>query len=127
VTARLGRELVLYGGPGLGIDQSGMQSGIELALVGNLTGVNRACQQPVEVPTREGFATALSAVRSNAALGPEHELIGRLLDPPHIAKLAIERKNTAYCFGFGGVDDQHTPARVIAERHIATHPHPLLL
>jgi hypothetical protein len=40
VTARLRRELVLHGGPRLGIDQSGMLSGIELASVGNLTDLN---------------------------------------------------------------------------------------
>jgi len=49
VTARLDRELVLHGGPCVGVDQSRMLSGIEPAFVGNLTGVNRVREQPIDV------------------------------------------------------------------------------
>ena len=52
MTARQDRELVLHGGPNRGVDQSGMLSRIELAFVGNLTGVNRVREQPVNVPAR---------------------------------------------------------------------------
>jgi cytochrome d ubiquinol oxidase subunit II len=52
VTARLGRKLVLHNGPRLGIDQTGMQSGIELPLVGKLTGVNRVCDMSESIAAR---------------------------------------------------------------------------
>jgi len=37
---RIGSELVANSGPGFGIDQRRMLAGVELTLVGNLTGVN---------------------------------------------------------------------------------------
>src|SRR6516162_5868251 len=126
MTARLGRELVLHGGPSLGIDQSGMLSGITLTPVGDLPEVDRVREQPVDVPAREQFATALTSVRRRAALGLEPELVSRLLDTPHATKLAIEHEDAAHGLGCGWVDDQCSPARVVAERHVATHPEALL-
>ena len=96
MTARLGRELVLHGGPGLRIDQSGMLSGVELAFVGNPTSVNRVREQPVDVPARKRLAATLDAVCCHAALCAQSELIGRLLDPAHAAEFQIQRENTAH-------------------------------
>src|SRR6516165_1432441 len=85
VTARLGGKLVPHGGPRLGIDYSGMLSGVELAFMGDLPEVDRVREQPVDVPAREQFGTALTAVRPRAPLGLEPELVSRLLDTPHAA------------------------------------------
>src|SRR5438552_1323912 len=68
---RVGNELIPNGGPGLGIDQRRMLSGVELALVRNLTDVDRVRQQVVDVPAREGSAAALGAARRRAVLCPE--------------------------------------------------------
>src|SRR5438034_1269067 len=46
---RVGNELIPNGGPRLGIDQRRMLSGVELALVRNLTDVDGARQQMVDV------------------------------------------------------------------------------
>src|SRR5206468_1463544 len=84
-------------------------------------------QQSVDVSAREGFATALGAARRRAALCAEPEAVGRLLDPAHATDLAIKGENATHGLGLGRVDDQRALARVVAERHIAAHPHALLL
>src|SRR6266850_5114975 len=61
---RVGDELIPNGGPGLGIDQRRMLSGVELALVRNLTDVDGVRQQMVDVSAREGSAAALGDVES---------------------------------------------------------------
>src|SRR6266478_1229650 len=86
----VGGKLVPHGPPSLGIDQRPMLRGVELALVCNLTDVDRVREQLVEVPPREGFAPALGALRRRAALCHEAEAIGFLLDPAHAAKLTIK-------------------------------------
>ena len=104
-----------------------MLAGVELALVRNLPDVDRVRQQPVDVSARERFAAALGAARRRAALCPEPQAVGLLLDPAHAAELTIKREDAAHGLGLGGVDDERALARVIAERHIAAHPHALLL
>jgi len=76
---------------------------------------------------REGFADALGALRRCAVFRPKSEAVGLLLDPAHTAELTIESEDAAHRLGLGGVDDQRARARVIAERHIAAHPHALFL
>src|ERR1700737_1128710 len=76
---------------------------------------------------REEFAAALSAIRRCAAFRPKPETVGLLLDPAHAAELTIESEDAAHRLGLGRVDDERALARVIAERHIAAHPHALLL
>src|SRR5207237_4258072 len=75
---------------------------------------------------REGFAAALRAIRGCAAFRPKSKAVGLLLDPAHTAELTIESEDAAHRVGLGRVDDEGALARVIAERHIATHPHALL-
>ena len=104
-----------------------MLAGVELTLVGNLTGVNGIREQLVDVPAREEFATALGAVRRRAAFCSEPEAVGLFLDPAHAAELTIKDEYTAYRLRLGRVDDERALARVIAQRHIAAHPHALLL
>src|SRR6516162_11068011 len=99
-----------------------MLSGVNLALVGDLTSVNRVREQPIDVPARKRLATALTAVCRRAALGLEPELVGCLLDTPHTTELTVKRKDLTHRLGLGRVDDQGPPAGVIAERHVATHP-----
>src|SRR5712675_1962647 len=88
--ARIGSELIPNGGPGLGIDQRRMLSGVELALVRNLTDVDGVRQQMVDVSAREGSAAALGAIRRRAALCSEPEAVGLLLDPADAAELAVK-------------------------------------
>ena len=76
---------------------------------------------------REGFAAALGALRRYAVFRPKSEAVCLLLDPAHAAELTIESEDAAHRLGLGGVDDERARARVIAERHIAAHPHALLL
>src|SRR6266849_330097 len=124
---RIGSELVSNNGPGFGIDQRWMLAGVELTLVGNLTGVNGIREQLVDVPARERFATALGAVRRRAAFCDEPEAVGLFLDPAHAAKLTIKDEYTAYRLRLGRVDDERALARIVAERHNTAHPHALLL
>src|SRR6202023_1165462 len=49
------------------------------------------------------------------------------LDPAHAAELTIKSEDAAYDLGLGRVDNERAFARVVAERHIAAHPHALLL
>src|SRR5712671_5313817 len=127
MVARVGCELVPNSGPALIVDQGWLLAGVELALVRNLAGVNRVREQCVEMTARKGFAAALDSVRRRAAFRPKPETVGLLLDPAHAAELTIESEDAAHGLGFGRVDDQRTPARVIAQRHIAAHPHALFL
>src|SRR5271167_5160439 len=120
-------ELVPHGDPGLGVDQRRVLAGVELALVCNPTDVNRVRQQPVEVPAREGFSAALDAARRRAALCAEPEAVGLLLDPAHAAELAIKGEDTTHGLSLNRVDDERALACVVAERHVAAHPHALLL
>src|SRR5437870_3813453 len=99
-----------------------MLSGVELALVRNLTDVDRVRQPSVDVPAREGFAAALGAARRCATLCAEPEAVGLLLDPAHAADLTIKGEDAAHGLGLGRVDDERALARVIAERHVTAHP-----
>src|SRR6202022_3653260 len=100
---------------------------VELTLVRYLAGVNWVQQQCVEMTAREGFAAALGAIRRRAAFRPKAETVGLLLDPAHAAELTIESEDAAYRLGLGRVGDERALVGVIAQRHIAAHPHALLL
>src|SRR6202045_2322281 len=104
-----------------------MLSGVELALVRDLTDVNRVRQEVVDMSARKGFAAALDAARRRAALRAEPQAIGLLLDPAHAAELVIKGEDATHGLRLDGVDDERAFARVVAERHVTTHPHPLLL
>src|SRR5215831_3305937 len=80
VVRRVGGKLVPHGPPSLCIDERRMLAGIELALVGNLTDVDRVREQLVDVPAGERFTAALDAARRRAALCHEAEAIGLVLD-----------------------------------------------
>ena len=123
----MGRELVLNSGPGLIIDQRRMLARVELTLVRNPTGIDRVCEQPIKMPTRERFAAALGAIGRCAAFRPKPETVCFLLDPAHAAELAIQGKDAAHRLGLGRVDDECALVGVITERHIPAHPHALLL
>jgi hypothetical protein len=79
------------------------------------------------VPAREGFAATLYAARRCATLCAEPEAVGLLLDPAHAAELTIKGEDAAHGLGLGRVDDERAFVRVVAERHVAAHPHALLL
>src|ERR1700751_5781921 len=108
---RVGNELILNGGPGLGIDQRRMLPGIELALVRNLTDVDRVRQQMVDVSAGEGSAAALGAARRRAVLCPEPQAVNLLLDPAHAAELTIKGEDATHGLGLGRVDDERALAR----------------
>src|SRR5437588_7318189 len=127
MVARIGCELVPNSGPALIVDQGRLLAGVEFTLVSYVAGVNWVREQCVEMTAREGFAAALGAIRRCAAFRPKPETVGRLLDPAHAAELTIESEDTAHGLGLGRVDDQRALARVIAQRDIAAHPHPVLL
>src|SRR6202022_1040595 len=96
---------------------------VELTLVRYLAGVNWVQQQCVEMTAREGFAAAPGAICCRAAFRPKPETVGLLLDPAHAAELPIESEDAAYRLGLGRVDDERALVGVIAQRHIAAHPH----
>src|SRR6202051_4413660 len=124
---RVGCELVPNSNPGLIVDQGRLLAGVELTLVRYVAGVNWVRQQCIEMTAREGFAAALGAIRCRAAFRPQPETVGRLLDPAHAAELTIESEDAAYRLGLGRVDDERALVGVVAERHIAAHPHALFL
>src|SRR5438874_2395609 len=127
MVARIGCELVPNSGPALIVDQGRLLAGVELTLVRDLAGINWVREQCVEMTAREGFAAALGAIRCRAAFCPKPETVGLLLDPAHAAELTIESEDAAYRLGLGRVDDERALARVIAQQHIAAHPHALFL
>src|SRR5258708_32917506 len=127
MVARVGRELVPSSGPGLMVDQRRLVAGVEPALVRYLAGVNWVREQCVEMTAREGFAAALGAIRRCAAFRPKPETVGRLLDPAHAAELTIESEDATDGLGLGRVDDERALIGLIAQRHIAAHPHAFLL
>src|SRR4029077_15820235 len=116
-------KLIPNSGPGLGVNQRRLLTGVELAVVCNLTDVDRVREQLVDVPAREGFAAAFGAASRRAALGPEPEAVGLFFDPAHAAELTIKGEDAAHGLGLGTVDDERAFVRVIAERHVAAHPH----
>src|SRR5947209_19962396 len=127
MVARVGCELVPNSGPALVVDQGRLLTGVEFTLVSYVAGVNWVREQCVEMTAREGFAAALGAIRRCAAFRPKPETVGLLLDPAHAAELTIEGEDAAHRLGFGRVDDERALARVVAQRHIAAHPHALFL
>src|SRR5437868_2885818 len=127
MVARIGCELVPNSGPALIVDQRRLLAGVELTLVRYLAGVNWVREQGVEMTAREGFAAALGAIRRPGVFCFEPEPVGLLLDPAHAAELKIESEDAAHRLGLGRVDDERTPVGGVAERHIAAHPHALLL
>src|SRR5438477_2861206 len=127
MVARIGGELVPNSGPALIVDQRRLLTGVEFTLVSYVAGVNWVREQCVEMTAREGFAAALGAIHPRAAFRLKPETVGLLLDPAHAAELTIESEDAAYRLGLGRVDDERALARVIAERHIAAHPHALFL
>src|SRR5437588_8059387 len=127
MVARVGCELVSNSGPALVVDQGRLLTRVELTLVRYLAGVNWVREQCVEMTARKGFAAALGAIRCRTAFRPKPETVGLLLDPAHAAELTIEGKDAAHGLGLGRVDDERALARVIAQRHIAAHPHALFL
>src|SRR5207302_1528440 len=127
MVARVGCELVPNSGPALIVDQGRLLTGVEFILVSYVAGVNWVREQCVEMTAREGFAAALGAIRCRAAFRPKPETVGLLLDPAHAAELTIESEDAAYRLGLGRVDDEGALVGVIAQRHIAAHPHALFL
>src|SRR4029077_1431096 len=120
-------KLIPNSGPGLGVDQRRMLSRVELALVRNLTDVDRVRQQSVDVPAREGSAAALDAVSRRAALRAEPQAVGLLFDPAHTAEFTIKGEDALHDLGLGRVNDEGRLSRVVAEAHNTAHPHALLL
>src|SRR5882757_7296756 len=127
MVARIGSELVPDSGPGLIVDQRRMLAGVELILVRNPTGVDRVREQPIEMPARKGFAAAFGAIPRPGTFCSEPEAVGLFLDPAHAAELSVQIEDAAHGLGLGRIEDQRALARVIAERHVAAHPHALLL
>src|SRR5271154_2901510 len=127
MVARVGCELVPNSGPGLIVDQGRLLAGVELTLVRYPAGVNWVREQCVEMTAREGFAAALGPIRRYAAFRPKPETVGLLLDPAYAAELTIESEDAAHRLGLGWADDERALVGVIAQRHIAAHPHALLL
>src|SRR5580693_9153468 len=127
MVARVGCELVPNGSPALIVDQCRLLAGVERTLVRYPAGVDWVREQCVEMTAREGFAAALGAIRRCAAFRPKPETVGLLLDPAHAAELTIQSKDAAHRLGLGRVDDERALVGVIAQRHIAAHPHALFL
>src|SRR5438270_9133570 len=123
----VGPELVSNSVPGLVVDQCRMLPGVGLTLMRNPTRVNRVREQLVDVSAREWCPAALGAIRRRAALRPQSEAVGLVLDPAHAAELTIQREDAADGLGLGRVDNERARVRVIAEGHVAAHPHALLL
>src|SRR5258708_2206995 len=127
MVARVRCEPVPNSGPARIVDQGRLLAGVGLTLVRYLAGVNWVREQCVEMTAREGFAAALGGIVRCAAFRPKPETVRLLLDPAHAAELSIQGKDAAHRLGLGRVDDERALVGVIAERHIAAHPHALLL
>src|SRR6185437_16512044 len=91
MVSRVGGEPVPRGGPGLGVDQRRLLTGVELALVRNLTAVDRVREQLVDVAARKRCTAALGALCCPDALRPQPEPVGLVFDPAHAAAFTIER------------------------------------
>jgi hypothetical protein len=85
MVACIGSELVPDSGPGLVVDQRRMQARVERTPLRDLPGVDRVCEQAIEMAAREGFAAALRAIRCRAAFCPQPKAVGFFLDPAHAA------------------------------------------
>src|SRR5271168_4277406 len=127
MVTRIARDLVPYRGPAISIDQRRMLAGVKLVFMGNLASVDRVREHRVNVSAREGFAATLGAIRRCAAFRAKPEAVGFLLYPAHAAELTIESEDAAHGLGLGRVDDERALVGVVAQRHIAAHPHSLLL
>src|ERR1700730_11511175 len=127
MVARIGCELAPNSRPAFIVDQRRLLAGGELTLVRYLAGVNRVREQCVEMTAREGFAAALGAIRRRAAFRAKPEAVGLLLDPAHAAELTIESEDAAHRLGLRRGDDERALVGVIAQRHVAAHPHALFL
>src|ERR1700758_3082101 len=125
MVARIGCERGPNRGPALILAQGRLLTGVEFTLVSYVAGVNWVREQCVEMTTREGFAAALGTIRCRAAFRPKPETVGRLLDPAHAAELTIESEDAAYRLGLGRIDDERALVGLVAQRHIAAHPHAL--
>ena len=69
---------------------------MELTLVRYPAGVDRVREQCVEMTAREGFAAALGAIRSCAALRPKPETVGLLLADEGLAGFALRRERVEF-------------------------------
>src|SRR6516162_8905171 len=102
--AGVGGEPIANGGPGLIVNQRRMLPLEELTLVRNLPGVDRVCEQVVDVPARERFAAARGAIGCcYAAVRPPRGGVGLLLGPAPASDLPIRGKVRAGGVGSGGV------------------------
>ena len=120
----IGVEAFLHRLPEVGRNDLLMLARVYLALVGDLTGVDRVVQHLVKVAARERQPAAESAAIL-MALGDQPEVIGFLFEKVDAAQLQVEGKHLPDHLGLGSVDHQLLVSAVITEGYGAAHPHAL--
>src|SRR5437879_3855742 len=75
---------------------------------------------------RKRPAATRCSVRGRALFCRPPLAVGGLFEAAHAAEVEIKRKDAAYRFGFGGINDQLALMHVVTERRVAAHPHAFL-
>jgi hypothetical protein len=121
----IGGELLLDDLPKFWRDDRLVLAGVDLALVRDLAAVKPVLQHEIERAAREALAAGKRAAGSFPPLTHNAYPIQLGFEQRHRAKFRIAPKNQPDGCRLGFVDDQSAVLDIIAERHIATHPHPL--
>ena len=120
-------QLRLDGGPDLRIDDRRMPALVDARPVPDAAGVDRICQQVVQVPAMERQAARPRSIPGAALLRAKAQAIGLGLHLPDRSVPPVEGVERPDRPRLGLVDAERAPVPVIAERHDAAHPEPLSL
>ena len=123
----IGLELIMYDLPKLGIDDRLVLARVAFVLVRDLAAVKPAVQHQVKRAARKSLPAGKRAPGSLApfAHNPQAVKLGFGQGDRAKFRTAPEDEPDGYRLGF--VDDEFGVLDVIAERHIAAHPHALCL
>ena len=130
VTSCVGIELRLYRLEQRGVDDRRVKAIVNLVLVHDQPEIDAVAQQLEQRAATEGLAADGPAGARRSLLGANTARVEPALQRMHRAQLEIGVEDRANRSGFGLVDDERTRAlggEVVAERHVATHPHALRL
>jgi hypothetical protein len=123
----MNRKLVLDDLTKLRIEDGLVLAGVGFALVNNVAPIELVLQHQVECPAGEMLAAGQPSAGSFTALGHNTQSIEFGPEQRDRAKLGVALEDHPDSRRLGFADDQLPFPDVVAERHIAAHPHALLL